>query len=245
MSESAIQVSNVSMMFNLNREKVMGLKEYVVKALKRKLFYDEFWALKNISFDVTRGEIVGIIGLNGSGKSTLLKIIAGVFKPTKGLVTVNGEVAPLLELGAGFDPEFTAKENIFFNGALFGRSPKFMDSMYNEIMDFAELWDFENVPVKNFSSGMNARLGFAVATCVKPEILILDEVLGVGDFRFQEKCENRIKELLVSGATVLLVSHAINDIKRMCSRAILLRKGELVCVGDAGEVCQVYQDGRN
>ena len=228
MGEPVIQVNDVSMMFNLSRDKVMGLKEYVVKALQRKLFYDEFWALKNVSFEIQRGEIVGIIGLNGSGKSTLLKIISGVFKPTKGSIIVNGEITPLLELGAGFDPEFSAKENVFLNGAIFGHSPAYMKTIYDEIIDFAELWDFIDVPVKNFSSGMQARLGFAVATCVKPEVLILDEVLGVGDFKFQEKCNKRIDELLSSGATVLLVSHMPGVIKKMCSRAIYLNKGELV-----------------
>jgi len=242
MSKPVIQVNDVSMMFNLSREKVMGIKEYVVKALQRKLFYDEFWSLKNINFEVNEGEIVGIIGLNGSGKSTLLKIICNVFKPTKGYVTVRGEISPLLELGAGFDLEFSAKENVYFNGALFGRSPKYMEAIYDEIMDFAELWEFENVPVKNFSSGMQARLGFAVATCVKPDVLILDEVLGVGDFKFQEKCRKRVQDLLSSGATVLLVSHAPAEVEKMCNRAVYLRKGEMVCVGDVSDVCRVYRE---
>ena len=240
---TTIQVNNVSMMFNLSRDKVMGLKEYVVKALKRQLHYDEFWALKDVSFEVYKGEVLGILGLNGSGKSTLLKLIAGVFKPTKGNIVVNGSISPLLELGAGFDPEFSAKENVYMNGAMYGHSPKYMDTIYNELMDFADLWEFEDVPLKNFSSGMYARLGFAVATQVKPDVLIIDEILGVGDYKFQEKCEARVKDMLSDGATVLLVSHGLGTIKTMCSRAVLLSKGELVYIGSVDDVCSVYQDG--
>lgn len=241
MENPVISVNSVSMMFNLNKDKVMGLKEYVVKALKRQLYYEEFWALQDVSFDVHRGEVMGVMGLNGSGKSTLLKLIAGVFKPTKGEIIVRGEVAPLLELGAGFDPEFSAKENVYMNGAMFGQPPSYMESVYEEIMDFAELWEFEDVPLKNFSSGMYARLGFAVATHVDPEILIIDEVLGVGDYRFQEKCEARIKDMLTQGAAVLLVSHAIGTMKNMCSRALLLQKGRMVCIGEVDEVCKIYE----
>lgn len=239
----AISVKDVSMMFNLNRDKVMGIKEYVVKALKGQLYFDEFWALKDISFDVKRGEILGILGLNGSGKSTLLKLIAGVFRPTTGSIIVNGDVAPLLELGAGFDYEFSAKENVYMNGAMFGHSPAHMDTLYKDIMDFAELWDFENVPIKNFSSGMQARLGFAIATQVDPEILILDEVLGVGDHLFVKKCEKRIAKLISGGTTVLLVSHSIETIKQLCTRALILNKGQIICIGDTNEVWEVYQSG--
>lgn len=238
--EPVISVKDVSMMFNLSRDKVMGLKEYVVKALSRQLFYDEFWALKDISFDVMQGEILGIMGLNGAGKSTLLKLITGVFKPTKGSITVNGSIAPLLELGTGFDYEFSAKENVYMNGAMFGRSPAYMDNVYKGIMDFAELWEFENVPLKNYSTGMGARLGFAVATNVEADILIFDEVLGVGDFKFQKKCKDRIKELLFGGATVLLVSHDTNTIKNICTDALILSGGELVCQGDVESVCKAY-----
>jgi len=243
MESMAISVKDVSMMFNLNRDKVTGLKEYVVKALKGELYFDEFWALKDVSFEVKKGEVLGVLGLNGSGKSTLLKLIAGVFKPTKGTIAVNGNISPLLELGMGFDAEFSAKENVFMNGAMFGHSPAYMESLYKDIMDFAELWEFENVPVKNFSSGMGARLGFAVATQVNPDILIIDEILGVGDFRFMEKCQRRISSLIATGATVLLVSHDIGSIKEMCSRALLLRKGELICIGEAEEVCELYKQG--
>jgi ABC-2 type transport system ATP-binding protein/lipopolysaccharide transport system ATP-binding protein len=242
MAQPIISVNNVSMMFNLNRDKIMSAKEYIIKAIQRKLFYDEFWALKNISFDVYRGEILGIMGLNGSGKSTLLKLIAGVFKPTSGNIAINGAVVPMLELGTGFDPEFSAKENVFMNGAMFGHPPSYIATIYSEIMDFAELWEFENVPLKNFSSGMYARLGFAVATTVNPEILILDEVLGVGDFLFIKKCEARIDDLLSKGNTVLIVSHDVNTVIKMCSRAMLLNKGELICIGEPEEVCYVYQE---
>lgn len=243
MDNTMISVDNVHMRFNLTKDKITGLKEYMVKALTRQLVYEEFWALKGVSFTIEKGEVFGVMGLNGAGKSTLLKIIAGVFKPTRGSITVNGMLVPLLELGAGFDPEFTARDNIFMNGAMFGHSPKFMSSIYDEIMDFAELWEFENVVVKNFSSGMVARLGFGVATCVQPEVLIVDEILGVGDYKFQEKCRNRIDNMISKDVTVLLVSHNVQQIKSMCSRAVLLKKGEVACIGGVEEVCRVYGEG--
>ena len=242
MSSEAISVQNVSMRFNLSKDKTTGLKEYVIKALKRQLFYEEFWALHDVSFTVNKGEVFGIMGYNGAGKSTMLKIIARVFRPTLGSVIVNGELAPLIELGAGFDFEFSAKENIYLNGAMFGFSQKQMAEKYSEILDFAELWDFEDVAVKNFSAGMIARLGFAIATNVNPDILIVDEVLGVGDYKFQIKCESRINELISRGVTVLLVSHNIKTIKDMCTRAILLEKGRVKCIGDVEEVCDMYGD---
>ena len=242
MENPIISVKDVSMMFNLNKEKVVGIKEYVVKALQRKLFYEEFWALRDISFDVYRGEVIGLMGLNGSGKSTLLKLIAGVFRPTRGSVTVNGNIAPLLELGSGFDNEFSARENVYLNGAMFGHSPSFMKGLYEEIMDFADLWEFEDVPLKNFSSGMSARLGFAVATSVQPDILIADEILAAGDFRFVEKCQTRIENMIAKGTTVLLVSHSADTVKNMCSRAILLQKGRLVNIGDVDLICGIYQE---
>lgn len=243
MNDVMISVSDVSMMFNLSKDKITGLKEYMVKALKRQLFYEEFWALRGVDFAVDKGEVFGVMGLNGSGKSTLLKIIAGVFKPTLGSVAVNGEIAPLLELGAGFDMEFSARDNVFMNGAMFGHSPQFMETKYDEIMDFAELWDFKDVPVKNFSSGMIARLGFAVATSVQPNVLIVDEILGVGDYKFQAKCDARIENMIKQGVTVLMVSHDIHTIKKMCTRALLLSKGEMVCLGSVDEVCKAYGDG--
>ena len=242
MDNIVISVQNVSMMFNLSKNKIHSLKEYFVRAVKRQLFYEEFWALRDISFSVSKGEVFGVMGLNGAGKSTLLKIIAGVFKPTTGSVVVNGELSPLLELGAGFDAEFSARDNIYMNGAMYGYPPEYMKSKYNEIMDFAELWEFEDVALKNFSTGMTGRLGFAVATSVQPEILIVDEILGVGDYKFQAKCEERINNMISGGVTVLLVTHQISKIKKMCSRAILLEKGQLVCIGDVGEVCDAYGD---
>ena len=239
--EPVITIENVSMMFNLSRDKILGLKEYIVKAIRRELHYDEFWALKDISFEVKKGEVLGIVGLNGSGKSTLLKLIAGVFKPTKGKISVKGEISPLLELGAGFDPEFSARDNIFMNGAMHGHPPSHMASLYESIMDFAELWDFADVPIKNFSSGMNARLGFSVAVQIEPDILILDEVLGVGDYLFGLKCKEKILELLGSGATVLMVSHAMSTVEELCHRAILLQKGKLIADGTVGEIRRIYQ----
>jgi len=240
MQNSVISVKNVSMMFNLNRDNVLGLKEYVVKALKRQLYFDEFWALQDINFDVKHGEVLGVLGLNGSGKSTLLKLIAGVFKPTKGSITVNGTISPLLELGSGFDAEFSAKENVFMNGAMFGYPPSFMQTIYNDIMDFAELWEFENVPLKNLSSGMAARLGFAVATQVDPEVLIIDEILGVGDYQFFQKSQARIQKMLSNGTTVLYVSHDITTVKNICTRALLLQHGKIIAIGDVDEVCTTY-----
>ena len=242
MDNIAISINNVSMKFNMSKEKVTGMKEWVVKAVKRQLFFEEFWALRDVSFTIEKGEVFGIMGLNGAGKSTLLKIIAGVYKPTHGSVVVNGDISPLLELGTGFDPEVSARENIYMNGSMYGYSPKFMKEKYNEILDFAELWEFEDVALKNFSSGMTGRLGFAVATSVQPEILIIDEILGVGDYKFQEKCEERIKSMIAGGATVLLVTHNVKSIQEMCSRAVLLERGRVVCLGDVEEVCAVYGD---
>lgn len=239
-NNTMISVQNVSMRFNLSKDKIISMKEYFVKTLLRQIRYEEFWALRDVSFSVNRGEVFGLMGLNGAGKSTLLKIIAGVFRPTQGSVTLNGSIVPLLELGAGFDPEFSAKDNVFMNGAMYGYPTSFMEQKYKEIIDFAELWGFEDVAVKNYSSGMVGRLGFAVATSVKPEILIVDEILGVGDYKFQEKCNNRIEGMIADGVTVLLVSHNITTIKKMCSRAVLLEKGKVVCVGDVDEVCGVY-----
>jgi len=243
LNNDAISVQNVSMKFNLSKDKILSLKEYVVKALKKELFFEEFWALKNVSFSVERGEVFGVMGLNGAGKSTLLKIIAGVFKPTIGTVTINGEISPLLELGAGFDSEVSVRENVYMNGAMYGYPPSYMDTKYEEIIDFAELWEFEDVALKNFSSGMMGRLGFAVATSVQPDILIVDEILGVGDYKFQAKCEERIRNMITDGVTVLLVTHNVDKIKEMCSRAMLLEKGNLVCIGDVDKVCAAYGDG--
>lgn len=241
MDNTAIRLDNVSMRFNMSRERVDSIKEYVVKALKRQLFFDEFWALKDVSFDVQKGEVFGLIGLNGAGKSTLLKIVAGVLKPTGGNVFVDGSIAPLIELGAGFDADLTARENIFLNGAVLGYNKAYMEKRYQEIIDFSELENFVDVPIKNFSSGMYARLGFAIATLVKPEILIVDEILGVGDFRFQEKCKGRIQEMMSGGTTVLMVSHSNDTIKTFCNRVAWLENGCVREIGPADEVCDRYE----
>ena len=242
MGDTILSVQNVSMRFNLSKDKIVSLKEYVVKAVKRQLFYEEFWALRDVSFTVDRGEVFAVMGLNGAGKSTLLKIIAGVFKPTVGSVMVNGELSPLLELGTGFDPEFSARDNIYMNGAMYGYPPRYMAAKYDEIIDFAELWEFQDVALKNFSSGMVGRLGFAVATSVEPDVLIADEILSVGDFKFQQKCEERVRKMISKGTTVLLVAHNFKTIKETCSRALLLRKGEVVCIGGVDEVCDIYEE---
>lgn len=236
-----IQVKNVTMKFNLMEEKVDSLKEFIVKLLKGKLFYNEFIALNNVSFDIYKGEVVGLIGFNGAGKSTMLKIIAGVLQQTSGAVKVDGSIAPLIEVGAGFDPELTARENIYLNGAILGHNKKFLDEHFDSIIDFAELRQFVDVPVKNFSSGMYARLGFAIATEVKPDILIVDEVLSVGDYQFQQKCENRIKGMIEQGTTVILVSHSIEMVKNICTKAVWLDKGTVRIVGDAKTICCEYE----
>jgi lipopolysaccharide transport system ATP-binding protein len=239
----AIQVKNATVRFNIASEKVDNLKEYFIKIVKRQLFFEEFFALKDINLTIKPGESWGIVGRNGSGKSTLLKLICGVLTPYKGVVMVNGDIAPLIELGAGFDPDMTAGENIFLNGALLGHSKKYMQEHYNEIVDFAELHKFLEMPIKNYSSGMRARLGFAVATAVKPNILIVDEVLSVGDFAFQRKCEKRMQDMLSGGTTLLFVSHSIEEVKRLCNKALWLHKGEEVMQGDAKMVCSEYEKG--
>lgn len=239
--EPIITVDNVSMRFNLAKEKVDSLKEYIIKALKGKLQYDEFWALNDVSFTVNRGDSVGLIGLNGSGKSTMLKIIARVLKPTKGKVTVNGTVAPLIELGAGFDFDLTGKENIYLNGALLGRSRKMMDEVLDDIIDFSELGEFMDVPMKNYSSGMLSRLAFSIATSGKADILIVDEVLAVGDFRFQQKCIDRIRKMMAEGTTVLFVSHSIEQVEDICNKVVWLKSGHVHMKGDSKKVCEIYR----
>lgn len=242
MKETVIEVKDVSMHFNLMVERVDSIKEYVMKLVKGKLLYNDFVALSHVSFDVHKGEIVGLVGLNGAGKSTLLKIIAGVLKPTEGKVITKGTIAPLIEVGAGFDPELTARENVYLNGAILGHDRKFMDSKFDEIIDFAELQNFVDVPVKNFSSGMYARLGFAIATMVQPDILIVDEVLSVGDYKFQKKCEDRIQAMLDKGVTVVLVSHDINMIEKLCTKVVWLEHGHLKDIGPTAKVCKEYEE---
>ena len=239
--ETIINVEHVSMRFNLSSEKFDSFKEYVIKSLKKQVSYDEFWALKDVSFEVKRGDSLGLIGLNGSGKSTMLKTIAGVLKPTKGTVTVGGNIAPLIELGAGFDMDLTARENVFLNGALLGYNRAQMEAQYEDIVEFSELRDFIDVPVKNFSSGMVSRLAFAIATIGIPDILIVDEVLSVGDFRFQEKCEARIQNMKDQGTTILFVSHSIEQVKKICNKVVWLDHGVLKMFGDAQEICSIYE----
>ena len=240
MNDIVIEVKNATVRFNKSAESISGLKEYIIKMLKRDLMFQEFLALKNINFTVKRGESWGLIGKNGSGKSTLLKLISGIIRPYQGSVTVNGSISPLIELGAGFDLELTARENIFLNGALLGYSKRFIESHFQEIVDFAELNDFIDVPIKNFSSGMSARLGFAVATVQKPDILIVDEVLAVGDFAFQQKCKERMENLLSNGTTLLFVSHSIEQVKELCSKAIWIDNGEVRAIGETHSVSQEY-----
>ncbi len=240
MNNCVINVDNVSMRFNLSVEKVDSIKEYIIKLLQGKLMYEEFWALNNINFQINKGERVGIVGLNGSGKSTLLKIISGVMKPTKGKITITGTIAPLIELGAGFDADLSARENIYLNGAILGFSDKEIDIKYDSIIEFAELQSFENVAIKNFSSGMIARLGFAIATCKTPDILIVDEILSVGDYEFQQKCRNRMKEMTDYGTTILFVSHSAEQVIDICDKAIWLKKGKIIEIGNASDVMNHY-----
>ena len=235
-----IDVDHVTIRFNLANQKVDNLKEYVVKLLKRELLFQEFLAVKDVSFQVRAGEAWGLIGTNGSGKSTMLKAISRILKPYKGSITVNGTVAPLIELGAGFDQELTARENIFLNGCVLGHSEKFMQEHFDEIVEFAELGKFLDSPLKNFSSGMRARLGFSIATMVKPDILIVDEILSVGDFKFRQKCEKRMNEMLAGGTTLLYVSHSIDEVKRLCDHALWIEKGVARMQGNAEEVCDAY-----
>ena len=240
MSKTAIEVDNVSMKFNLSREKVDSLKDYIFKTIKREIQYNEFWALKNVSFSVEKGDRVGILGLNGAGKSTLLKVISGVFKPTEGHVDKHGKMVPLLELGAGFDPQYTGKENIYLYGAMLGYTKKFIDSKYDEIVEFSELQKFMDVPVKNYSSGMKSRLGFSIDTVVEPKILILDEVLSVGDAKFRKKSEKKIMSMFDSGVTVLFVSHSLEQVQRLCNKAMILEKGKLIAYGDIDPISEQY-----
>lgn len=243
--QPAIIVDNVSMKFNLSKEKVDSLKDYIIKSIKKEIKYNEFWALQNVSFTVEKGDRVGILGLNGAGKSTLLKVIAGVFKPTEGSVTKHGKMVPLLELGAGFDQQYTGKENIYLYGAMLGYSKEFIDKKYDEIVKFSELKDFIDVPIKNYSSGMKSRLGFSIATVVSPKILILDEVLSVGDAKFRKKSEKKVLSMFDSGVTVLFVSHSLAQVQRICNKAMILEKGKLIAYGDIDTISKQYEKMTN
>ena len=240
--KTVIKVNHVGMKFNLSQEKIDNLKEYVIKFLKKEIKYNEFWALKDVSFEVKEGDRVGILGLNGAGKSTLLKVVSGVLKPTEGSVKTQGTVVPMLELGAGFDPQYTGSENIYLYGAMLGYSKEFIEEKYEEIVEFSGLRKFMDTPVKNYSSGMKARLGFSIATVVEPDILILDEVLSVGDKKFKKKSEKKIKSMFDQGITVLFVSHSLPQIERICNKAILLEGGKLIATGDVKPVIRLYKE---
>ena len=239
---TVVSVKNVDMEFNLASEQLNSLKEYFLKLAKGELHFQKFLALQNINLEVKAGESLALIGVNGSGKSTLLKVIAGVMEPTRGTVQVRGSIAPMIELGAGFDMELTARENIFLNGAVLGHDENFMAEHFDSIIDFAELRDFVDVPVKNFSSGMVARLGFAIATEVPADLLIVDEVLAVGDFRFQEKCRERMQQMLSGGTTLLFVSHSADQVRELCKKALWLEHGKIKAYGPADEVCKEYEN---
>lgn len=240
--ETVIKVDHVSMKFQLNKEKVDNLKEYMIRLIKGKIEYEKFVALNDINFEIKRGDRLAILGLNGAGKSTLLKTIVGVYKPTEGKVYKSGVIAPLLELGAGFDPNYTGRENIYLYGAILGYSHEYIEEKIEDIIAFSELGHFIEVPVKNYSSGMRARLGFSIATAVNPDILILDEVLSVGDAKFRKKSLAKVQSMFDDGVTVLFVSHNIEQVKAICNKAILLEKGNIIAQGDVNEVADIYDE---
>lgn len=238
-----IKIENVSMKFNLEIEKDFSMKQAFVNLFtkkKKKKKNEDFWALKDVSFNIGKGEVVGLIGSNGAGKSTLLKVVSGVMKPTKGKVEVKGVISPMIELGAGFDGNLTARENIYLNGAILGYSKEFLDDKFDEIVEFSELKEFLDVPVKNFSSGMTAKLAFSIATIVNPEILIVDEILSVGDIKFQEKSKKKMMEMIKGGTTVLYVSHSLQSIKELCTKVVWLEHGKVVKMGDTNKICDAY-----
>lgn len=241
MSKPMIEVSNVTMRFHMNSDRIMSLKEFVTTALRGKLDYQDFTALENVSFTVKKGETLGLIGHNGAGKSTMLKVISGILKPTEGSVSCRGNIVPMLELGSGFDMDLTGRENIFLNGAILGYSEAFLKEKYDEIVEFSELGNFIEMPIRNYSSGMMARLAFSIATVVKPEVLIVDEILSVGDADFQAKSRARMNELMGGGTTVLFVSHSLEQIREMCSRVVWLEHGKVQMIGKAKEVCDAYE----
>lgn len=240
-SSVAVKVDHVSMHFNMASEKIDSMKDYFIKILKRELFFKDFIAVQDADFEIKKGEVFGIVGTNGSGKSTLLKMISGILTPTQGNIYVQGTIAPLIELGAGFDGDLTARENIFLNGAILGYKKEFLEEKFTGIVDFAELWEFLDMPIKNYSSGMVARMAFAIATVVKPDVLIVDEILAVGDFMFQQKCEQRIRDLMAEGTTVVIVSHSIAQIESLCDRVLWIEKGNIQMIGRTYEVCNAYR----
>lgn len=236
-----IRANDISMRYLMTYDRIQSIKEYIVQMLRGKIKYEEFWALKNVSFEVERGEVVGIIGHNGAGKSTLLKVISGILKPTGGELEVHGNVVPMLELGSGFDHDLTGRENIFLNGSILGYSEKYLKEKYEQIVEFSELGKFIDVPIRNYSSGMLMRLAFSIATVVQPEILIVDEILAVGDAAFQEKSKARMLELMGGGTTVLFVSHSLEQIREMCDRVIWLEHGQVKAIGATKEICDAYE----
>ena len=236
-----IEVKNVSMSFRMSQDRIQSIKEYLVALIKGKLKYKDFWALRDVSFSVHPGEVLGIIGHNGAGKSTVLKVISGILKPTSGSVSVHGNIVPMLELGSGFDFDLTGRENIFLNGAILGYSRKFLNEKYDDIVAFSELGEFIEMPIRNYSSGMLMRLAFSIATVVNPEILIVDEILAVGDESFQRKSRQRMMELMGGGTTVLFVSHSLDQIREMCDRVLWLDHGQIKMLGETKEVCDAYQ----
>ena len=239
-----IRANDISMRYLMTYDRIQSIKEYIVQMLRGKIKYEEFWALKNVSFEVERGEVVGIIGHNGAGKSTLLKVISGILKPTGGELEVHGNVVPMLELGSGFDGDLTGRENIFLNGSILGYSEKYLKEKYEQIVEFSELGKFIDVPIRNYSSGMLMRLAFSIATVVQPEILIVDEILAVGDAAFQEKSKTRMLELMGGGTTVLFVSHSLEQIREMCDRVIWLEHGQIKAIGATKEICDAYEASR-
>ena len=239
-----IRANDISMRYLMTYDRIQSIKEYIVQMLRGKIKYEEFWALKNVSFEVDRGEVVGIIGHNGAGKSTLLKVISGILKPTGGELEVHGNVVPMLELGSGFDHDLTGRENIFLNGSILGYSEKYLKEKYEQIVEFSELGKFIDVPIRNYSSGMLMRLAFSIATVVQPEILIVDEILAVGDAAFQEKSKTRMLELMGGGTTVLFVSHSLEQIREMCDRVIWLEHGQIKAIGATKEICDAYEASR-
>lgn len=240
MEKSIIEVKNVDIKFSLTNDKILSLKEFVTATLTKKIKYNEFWALQQVNFDVKKGEVLGIIGRNGSGKSTLLKIISGIMKPTNGVVNVKGNIVPMLELGSGFDMDLNGRENIFLNGAILGYSKEFLEKKYDEIVEFSELGEFIEAPIRNYSSGMMMRLAFSIATVVNPDILIVDEILAVGDEAFQQKSKERMKRLMSGGTTVLFVSHTLEQIREMCDRVLWLDHGKIRMLDSTEKVCDNY-----
>lgn len=243
-NENAVELRDIEMHFNMSTEKLQSLKEYFLKFMKHQLKFEDFIAVDKVSFDIKKGDVFGIVGLNGCGKSTTLKIISGILKPTKGTVETQGVIAPLIELGAGFDMELTARENIYLNGSVLGYSKKFMDEKFDDIVEFSEMKDFLDVPMKNYSSGMVARIGFAIATVTTPDILIVDEILAVGDFLFQQKCEDRINAMMQDDTTVIIVSHSIEQIERLCKHCVWLEKGKVKMIGETQDVCDAYKNSK-